>query len=382
MKTGLEIIVQTKDLVHALNFAGSVVEKRNVIGTLSNIKLTASGNNLEIGATDIDIYLNQTIGAEIIKEGQTTVSNQTLSDIVRKISDSEIKLLQSPGSEKLELIGKNCRFQLLTLPAEKFPNMEEVESELLITVSCKEFARLLEYTSFAMSNEETRYNLYGLYLHIDNNRLCSAATDGHRLSMAVADADVPATAAGGVIVPRKTVHELQKIVKDARNIEGEIKIIFGDNRIRFEMDNVQIVSKLIDQNFPEYSSFIPEDNESLLEVDRQMLADAIDRVAAITVDKFRAIKIAIGQDSIKITATGEAKGAAAEDLIFSSDNDAYCTFKGEEIIIGFNPRYISDVLGAIKEDRVYLYLKDTQSPVLIKANQVAKDSFVVMPVKV
>ena len=171
MKAGFEIIVQTKDLQHVLGFANSVVEKRNVTDALNNIKLTAKNNFLEIGATDVDLYLNQSIGAEVIKEGSTTVSTKTLFDIIKRISDEEIKLVQVQGSDKLELIGKKCKFELLTLPAHQFPAMEDISSEKSVTLPCKEFARMLEYTSFAMSNEETRYNLYGLYIHINGNKL-------------------------------------------------------------------------------------------------------------------------------------------------------------------------------------------------------------------
>lgn len=381
MKAGLEIIVQTKDLIRALSFTSSVVEKRNIVSALNNVKLSAVGNNLQIGATDIDLYLNLSIGAEVIKEGHTTVSTQTLADIVRRINDTEIKLVQQQGSEKLELIGRNCKFELLTLPADKFPSMEEVASDTKITLPCKEFARMLDYTSFAMSQEETRYNLYGLYMHIAEDKFCNAATDGHRLSLATFAAD-KAMENIGVIVPKKTVHELHKIIKDPSNIDSDIIITFAENRIKFELENCQIVSKLIDQNFPEYSNFIPKDNESVLEVDRKMLASAIDRVAAITVDKFRAVKMAIADNSLTITASGEAKGAASERLPFSDEDKEYCSFKGEEVAIGFNPKYLGEVLSAIKGDRVSLFLNDTQSPVLIKTEMGSDDSFVVMPVKV
>lgn len=381
MKAGLEIIVPTRDLLHILNFAGSVVEKRNVVSELSHIKLTAKGNMLTIGATDIDLYLNQTIGAEVIKEGETTVSSQTLSDIVRKVKDGEVKITQSQGSDKLKLVGKNCRFELLTLPADKFPMMEDVESETHATVPCKEFARILDYTSFSMSNEETRYNLNGVYLHVKDGQLKGAATDGHRLSFAAYDGD-GMDGEIGVIVPRKTVHEILKIVKDNKNIEGKIKITFGENKIRFELDSVVLVSKLIDGQFPEYSSFIPSDNESKLTVKTEILAEAIDRVAAITVDKFRAIKISIDKDKLNITASGEAKGAASEDLVYSENENDLCKYDGDAITIGFNPKYISDVLSAMRDEVVVLSLNDSQSPLLIRSHENQNDSFVVMPVKV
>jgi len=380
-KNNLEVLIQTKDLVHALSFASSVVEKRNVLSELSNIKLVVKNGIVEIGATDMDLYLKQDIGAEVISEGETTVSTQTISDIVRKIPDTEIRLKQLAEADKLKITGKNCRFELLTLPAIQFPAMEDIDSEVNLSVLCEEFARIVEYTNFAMSNEETRYNLNGIYMHVKEKKFCAVATDGHRLSIASTVLSKEA-AEFGVIVPRKTVSELLKIVKDAKNIQSELSIFLSSNKIKFKCNNLILISKLIDGTFPEYSSFIPVDNENKLTISTKLLAGAIDRVATVTVDKFRAVKMSIDNKVMEITASGEAKGAASENLLFSEENNNYCSFSGSEVSIGFNPKYISDVLGAINEDKVDIYFKDAFSPVLIKTTQNPEDSFVVMPVKV
>jgi DNA polymerase-3 subunit beta len=378
----LEIVVQTKDLAHALTFANSVVEKRNVLLELSNIKLCARGNLLEIGATDMDLYLNQEIGAEVISEGEITVSTQMLSEIIKKIQDSQIKIKQSTVGDRLEIIGKHCSFELLTLPVTQFPQMEDVDSEATLTVACVDFARIIEYTSFAMSTEETRYNLNGIYLHVkDNKEFCSAATDGHRLSVASILA-LNIQKDFGVIVPRKTVHELLKIIKDSKNTAGEISIFLGTNKAKFICNNIVLISKLIDGTFPDYSSFIPVDNQNKLTINTKLLASAVDRVATVTVDKFRSIKIIINESSLEITASGEAKGAANENLPFSTEKTEYCGFKGEDITIGFNPKYVSDIVSALREPIVNIYFKDAFSPILIKTDEHTGDSFVVMPVKV
>lgn len=381
MTNKLEIVVQTKDLVRALSFAGSVVEKRNVLSELNNIKLSVQNGALEIGATDMDLYLKQEIGAEVVSEGETTVSTQTLSDIARKIGDEEIRLKQAADADKLEIIGRNCRFELLTLPVTQFPVMQDIDSKAMVEVSCKEFARIVEYTNFAMSTEETRYNLNGIYLHVKGGELLAAATDGHRLS--VASTKLSADQEDfGVIVPRKTVAELLKIAKDAKNISSDLQIAFSDSKIKFKCNNLVLISKLIDGTFPEYSSFIPKDNEQKLTINTKFLAGAIDRVATVTVDKFRAVKMRIGDNALEITASGEAKGAANESLMFSDEDENFCSFAGEEVNIGFNPRYISDVLGALEGKKVDIYFKDAFSPVLIKTQENSADSFVVMPVKV
>ena len=380
-KNILEIVVQTKDLVHALSFASSVVEKRNVMQELSNIKLLSSNGVLEIGATDMDLYLNQNIGAEVISEGETTVSTQTLSDVVRKISDTEIRLKQIPDSDKLEITGSNCRFELLTLPAVQFPAMEDIDSKSSLKISCGDFARIIEYTNFAMSTEETRYNLNGIYMHVKNGEFAGVATDGHRLSIASTKLNEKIDEFG-VIVPRKSVSELLKIVKDTKYSQGDLQIFLSSTKIKFVCDNLVMISKLIDGTFPEYSSFIPEDNDNKLIINTKLLAGAIDRVATVTVDKFRAVKLSISDKEMSITASGEAKGAASETLKYSEEDSDFCNFSGNDVSIGFNPRYISDVLSALSEDQVEIYFKDAFSPVLIKTAENPNDNFVVMPVKV
>ena len=380
-KNFFEIAVQTKDLVHALSFASSVVEKRNVMQELSNIKLLASNGTLEIGATDMDLYLNQNIGAEVVSEGETTVSTQTLSDVVRKISNTEIRLKQIPDSDKLEITGSNCRFELLTLPAVQFPAMEDVDSKSSLKISCSDFARIIEYTNFAMSSEETRYNLNGIYMHVKQGEFAGVATDGHRLSIASTKLKDKSDEFG-VIVPRKSISELLKIVKDTKYAQGDLQLFLSNTKIKFVCDNLVMISKLIDGTFPEYSSFIPEDNENKLTISTKLLASAIDRVSTVTVDKFRAVKLSINDKEVFITASGEAKGAASETLKFSEEGDNFCNFSGGDVSIGFNPKYISDVLSALSENQVDIYFKDAFSPVLIKTTENPNDNFVVMPLKV
>ncbi len=381
IENNLEFIIETKDLLHALGFATSVVEKRNVMIELGNIKLVAKNGILKIGATDMDLYLNQHVGAEVISEEETTVSTQTISDIVRKIPDSRIKLKQVGGSNKLKIIGSNYYFELLTLPAIQFPLMEDVESASSLTLSCEDFARVIEYTNFAMSTEETRYNLNGIYMHVIDKEFSGVATDGHRLSVASIVLNKKSDEFG-VIVPRKTISELLKIVKDSKNIQSEIEIFLSINKIKFKCNNLVLISKLIDGTFPKYSSFIPTENQSKLTVNTKKFAAAIDRVATVTVDKFRAVKMFISSNAIKITASGEAKGFASEQLVFSEQRDNHCMFSGPDLAIGFNPKYIGDVLSALNEEQVEVYFKDAFSPALIKTTKNPKDCFVVMPVRV
>lgn len=376
----IEIKLRASDLARALGFANSVIEKRNIVVELNNIKIMAIDGRLEIGATDMDLYLNQNIPCEVISEGVTTISAKTIFDIVRKMSDEEIVLKQIANEDKLEIQGKNCRFELLTLDATQFPKMDDAEFDSNLSINCSDLTRIIEYTSFAMSSEETRYNLNGLYLHVNDKKLTAAATDGHRLSVAKTSLETKANDFG-VIIPRKAVSELLKIVRDSKNSDSNMNISLASNKIKFQKEDIILISKLVDGVFPDYSGFIPNENESKLVVNREILAKAIDRVAAVTIDKFRAVKLFI-DDKLKIAASGEAKGIGNEYLDFSEKKDKYCQYSGSKIDIGFNPRYISDVLESLKENQVEIYLKDGFSPVLIKTPENSEDSFVVMPVKV
>jgi DNA polymerase-3 subunit beta len=378
----LEIIIETKELVHALTFANSIVEKRNIINELNNIKLSVEGGSLELIATDMDIMLSQKIGANVASLGETTVSTVLLADITRRIPDKEIRLKQHAENEELEITGRNCNFNLLTLPVAQFPVMENIKAETNLKISCKSFARIIDYTQFSMSTEETRYNLNGIYLHVKEQEVRAAATDGHRLSVA-AEAIGENIAEFGVIIPRKAVQEIAKIVKDSKNASADIEISLSVNKIKFACNNLVMISKLIDGTFPDYAGFIPANNPNKFVISTKMLADAIERVATVTVDKFRAIKLSLTSACVEITASGEARGAAKEVLNASNDQDNPCTYSGaEELTIGFNPKYLLDVLGTIKSSKIEIHFNDSFSPVLIKAVDSPSDNFVIMPVKV
>ncbi|MFK7973555.1 MAG: DNA polymerase III subunit beta [Rickettsiaceae bacterium] len=376
-----EILIHTKDLTRALSFANSIVEKRNVLTELSNIKLVAKAQMLAIGATDMDLYLNQEIGVETLCEGETTVSTQTLSEIIRKIPDTTIKLIQTDNSNTLKIIGKNCYFELITLPTIQFPAMEEIDSSVNLTMKCSELAKIIEYTNFSISTDETRYNLNGIYMQVEANNFFGVATDGHRLSVAHVTLDQNIEKFG-VIVPRKTATELSKILKDSQNIHSDISLSLSNTKIKFQCNNLTLISKLIDGTFPEYNSFVPTDNKHILTINRSLLAESIERVATITVDKFRAVKLQINPIAVEITAIGESKGSAKEILTSSDKQDRFCHYAGSDILIGFNPKYLNDVLSAMHAQMVEIYFKDVYSPILIKAQDNPNDYFVVMPFKV
>lgn len=378
----LKVIVETKTLTQALGFASSIVEKRNVISELANIKLSAKNGQLELSSTNMDLYLSQKIGVQVVNEGKLTVSTKTLNDIVRKIPDSELTLTDL-GKVGLEIAGKNCRFNLFTLPVDSFPVMDNINAEVSFKISCTDFAKIIESTKFSVSLDETRYNLNGIYLHVKDGEFYAASTDGHRLSVSSIEL-LEKVEDFGVILPQKSAEEILKIVKDSKNINADIEILLSSNKIKFICnDNIIMLSKLIDAAFPDYSSFIPENSSSKLIINRKMLADTIERIAIITVEKFRVVKLSSSSETLEISAIGEARGNAKEVINASKETENFYEYNSDEsLAIGFNPQYLEDVLKAVKSDSVELYFSDVSAPVLIKFPESPKGIFVVMPVKV
>jgi len=383
----LKIIIETKTLTHALAFANSVVEKRNVITELSNIKLSAKDGKLELITTNMEIYLSQKIPAQIANEGEITVSTKTLNDIIKKISDTEVTISVSNDTNQLEILGKNCAFNLLTLPAGNFPTIiDDINVEAMFKIPCRDLVKMIDSTLFSISLDETRYNLNGVYFYVKNEECCTASTDGHRLSVSVVQ--IASTAKEfGVILPKKTLEEIVKILKDPKNIQLEMEIFLSINKIKFVCDNTIMISKLIDGTFPDYQNFIPKDTKYQLTIDAKLLANVIDRVSTISIDKFQAITLVLSRDAIEVTASGEARGVAKETIPHSTDKNNLCIFDHDDTLtIGFNPKYLTEALNAvsnaIKATQVELLFSDSSSPMLLKIAENPKDMFVIMPVKV
>ncbi len=375
------ITVQTEDLDHILGFSSSVVEKRNTLPILGHVKLEAKDNKLYLTATDMDLSIRQEIGAEVKHGGSITVHSQTFSDIVRKICDKTIEMKYLPSGTQLEILAQNYNVTLSTLPAEEFPVMDYFTPKFEFSIPAKKIIELLECTKFAISTEETRYNLNGVYFHStqedDKYYVAAAATDGHRLSTCTSN--IAVVGEFGIILPRKTVNELHKVLKDSDMIDRDVTVSVGHNRIMFTCAHLIVISKLIEGAFPDYKVFLPVSNNNILTIPSKLLTTVVDRVATVTADKFPAIKVTIMEDQLELNAHGEAKGLAHE--VIPIDNKLL-TYKGNQITIGFNPKYLLDVLLALGEDELTIMLSDGFSPALIKSKNYPGANFVVMPVKV
>jgi len=367
--------VERSHLLKSLGHVHRVVERRNTIPILSNVLLRGDGSKLTIKATDLDLEVMETLPAEIGLGGATTVPAHILYDIVRKLPDgSEISLDTGEGSQ-LALRAGRSNFTLQILPDADFPDLTTGEFPTRFSLPAVEMKKLIDRTQFAISTEETRYYLNGIYLHavtVDGKPILRAvATDGHRLAQAQMEAPAGAEKMTGVIVPRKTVGEIQKLVEVP---DANVDIELSDTKIRVTIGPVVLTSKLIDGTFPDYGRVIPQGNDKILKVDRGEFAQAVDRVSTISSERGRAVKLALSDGRMVLSVNNPDSGSAIEEI--GVDYDA------EPIEIGFNSRYLLDIAGQLESGTAEFRLADPGSPTLIADDGEANALYVLMPMRV
>jgi DNA polymerase III subunit beta len=372
----IHFAIARNDLLRALGHVQSVVEKRGTIPILSNVRLDVHDGEIELTATDMELAVVDRAVADVTAAGSITVPAHMLYDIVRKLpDDADVELIERTGEQKIDIRAGSSRFSLSTLSVDDFPAIAEGDLPHSFTLTRDECRALIEKTRFAMSNEETRYYLNGVYLHAAEHDgvqvLRTVSTDGHRLCRV--DVALPSGAAGmpGVIIPRKAIAELSKLLEDGAN---EIRISLSDMKIRFVCGNVMLVSKLIDGSFPDYSRVIPSGNDATLEMGAVAFAKAVDRVSVIASDKARGVKLTITADDVTLTTTSSDHNSGEEKL--------EAAFDGEPFSVGFNARYLLDVLGQIESNVVRFSLADANAPAVVTDPADASALYVVMPMRV
>ncbi|HRO03917.1 MAG TPA: DNA polymerase III subunit beta [Terricaulis sp.] len=371
----MRLTIERAALLKALNHVQSVVERRNTIPILSNVLLQAQGDHLKLVATDLDIEISEQAPAEVERAGQTTAPANYLYDFVRKLPDGSAVKFDVPGDDpRLFISAGKSRLHLPILPAGDFPSMPSDGFETKFEVEPTELGRLVDKTRFAISTEETRYYLNGIFFHTveqDGAKLRAVATDGHRL--ALADANAPKGAAGmpGVIVPRKTINELKRLLDDATDL---VEISVSPQKIRFALSDAVLTSKLIDGSFPEYARVIPKGNAKKLKVDNKAFAEAVDRVATVSAERSRSVRLALEKDKITLTVNNPDAGVATEDLPAEYQDDG--------LEIGFNARYLLDVAGQIEGQNAVFELADSGSPTLVRDEADEQALYVLMPLRV
>lgn len=370
----MKATVERATLLKCLGHIQSVVERRNTIPILSNVLIEARGDGLRLMATDLDLQVVETIPAAVDVGGATTVSAHTLFDIVRKLPEgSQVELAMA--GEKLGVTAGRSKFNLPTLKRDDFPVIAETELPTVFAIDADALKDIIDSTRFAISTEETRYYLNGIFLHALDGaspKLRAVATDGHRLARIELDLPEGAKGMPDVIVPRKCVGEVRKLLDE---LDGEVEVSLSPSKIRFKLGTATLTSKLIDGTFPDYNRVIPAANDKLLKVDAKSLSEGVDRVAAIaTTEKTRAVKLSLGRDKVTLSVTSPENGTASEDVP--------ADYTSQEFEVGFNYRYLLDILGQVGSDQVDIHMADAAAPTLIRESDTSKALYVLMPMRV
>lgn len=372
----MKLTIDRADLMRALSHIQSVVERRNTIPILSNVRLDANDGMLTLTATDMDLEINESVAASVDTEGSTTAPAHTLHDIVRKLSDdAKVDLTLEPGGSMMTVTSGRSKFKLSCLPVSDFPELGSGDMACAFSIPAKDLRDLIDRTRFAVSNDETRYYLNGIYFHAAETNgiavLRAVATDGHRLAQFEMPLPDGASDMPGVIIPRKTVGEIRKLIEEAADA---ITINLSENKMRFEFDHVKMTSKLIDGTFPDYQKVIPQGNDKVVEVNPKLFTSAIDRVSTISSEKTRAVKLAIDGSTMTLSAQSADAGSATEDIEISNDNTS--------LEIGFNSRYLLDITAQMGSDRCRMTLADAGGPTILQDSEDSSALYVLMPLRV
>lgn len=370
---GFSISINKASLSAALSHVQSVVERRNIVPILSNVLIEAQSDEIKITATDMDIVVSEKITASIKKPGSITVDAHMFYDIVRKLEDeSEIEIDFNHEKSKINILSKNCSFSLSVLSSKDFPKLDDEIYESAFSINSLEFKSLIDQCKFAVSSEETRYNLNGVYMHYKEGCLRMVATDGHRLSCADSSSSLNVKDFEGVIIPKKSVTEIRKIID---SIEGELLISISDNKIKINNDYFVFVSKLIGAKFPDYENLMPENNDISIEISARDFSKAVDRVSIITNEKFKGIKFSLAGDKFSVSSKNDDGSFAIETLKVTSNSE-------KEFEVGFNARYVSDVMSVIKGDKIIFKFKDNFSPAVLSETSNNRFQYIIMPMRV
>mgnify|MGYP000275912708 CR=1 FL=1 len=369
----MKFSINQQDLQQALNYCQGVIEKRSTLPILSNILLDVKSSQLSITATDLDlIFIHYLKNIEILEEGKTTTTSSIMYDIVRKFSSGKKINLTLNDSNKLHLESEKSNFNLNCISASEFPITDENFNQNEFSIKSKQLLKLLNKCKFSVSNDETRHYLSGIFLHQtqieDKIFLTAAATDSHRMSISNLRLNEKVEFES-VILPKKTIFQLCSLLED---YEGDVKISNIKSKIKFELNNSILISKLIDGKFPNYVQVIPKNNQKKLETDLKLFLDSVDRVASVSLDKKDGVKFNLSKDTLNLSVNNANSGDGKESLNVKFDHD---------LEISFNSRYLIDVASQLDGDKIEIFFNDMGSPALIKDPSDFDSIYVIMPMK-
>ena len=365
--------INQQDLQQALNYCQGVIEKRSTLPILSNILLDANNSNLTITATDLDlIFIHQIKNVEILEPGRTTTTSSIMYDIIRKFTSGKKINLSLKDESKLQVESEKSLFNLNCINASEFPLTDENFNQNEFSIKSKDLLKLLNKCKFSVSNDETRHYLSGIFFHQTQNEdktfLTAAATDSHRMSISKIRLQDKIDFEP-IILPKKTIFQLCSLLED---FEGDVKISNVKSKIKFELNNSILISKLIDGKFPNYIQVVPKENQKKLEIDLKSFLNSVDRVASVSLDKKDGVKFNLTKDTLNLSVNNTNSGDGKESLAVKFEH---------ELDISFNSRYLIDVASQLDGQSIEIYLKDTGSPALIRDPADYDSIYVVMPMK-
>lgn len=372
-ETSLSVKLQRTQFLKALSHSQGVVEKRTTVPILSHILLEAFDDQLNLTATDLEVAIIETIAAEVSIPGKVAIPAQMMFDIVRKLRDeSDIVLSVDPESNRIKLSSGKSEFKIPYLPADEFPVINSGKQPFKFNLPASTLKDFMDKTRFAMSMEETRYFLNGIYLHAyQGQELRVVATDGHRLAKVSSAMPKGAESMPGVIISRKTVNEVLKLTQDE---VIDVEISLSDTQISFKFSDVFLTARLIDGTFPDYEKVIPQKNDKMILIDMDSFSESIDRVSTISAEKNRGVKLAIQSSKMMISASSSDAGSASEEIDIE--------YEGETFEIGFNSKYLLDIAQQIGSDNAEFHCSDSASPVMVKGQHDDECLYVLMPMRV
>ena len=372
----MKLSIERAALLKAVSQAQSVVERRNTIPILANVLIEAEGDIVTFRATDLDIEVVDRAAAVVERPGATTVNAVTLHEIVRKLPDgAQVHLAEDGASARLQVRAGRSSFALATLPREDFPVMATSDYTANFSAKAPVLRRLFDKSKFAISTEETRYYLNGVYMHVaegaEGPTLRCVATDGHRLARIDAPLPDGAEAMPDVIVPRKTVGELRKLLEDD---DTQVAVSVSATKVRFATPDITLTSKVIDGTFPDYARVIPNGNTRRLEVDAGDFAKAVDRVATVSSERSRAVKMQLDEDRLIVSVNAPDAGNAEEELAVAYGDD--------KLEIGFNAKYLLEIASQVDRENAVFLFNSAGDPTLMREGNDDSAIYVVMPMRV
>lgn len=341
-----------------------IVEKRNTMPILANVLLEAGANNINIMATDLEVFIKDAAPANVTEAGSVTVNARKIFEIVKELPEDKVDV--STKDEKMTIKGGKAKFSIVGLPARDFPVFPAIDETKVEGVNGELLKEMIDKTAFAVSTDETRYNINGFYLEKDGAVLRMVATDGHRLAL-VEKKDAEGMAPGHVLLPRKGVMEIRKLLDE----EGSFFLGVTQKNAVMKKDNTLISIRLLEGEFPDYKKVIPKDHDKLVVADKTGLLASLKRVSILSSEKIKGVKFSFSGKSLVVSSSSPDIGDATEEL----DVD----YGGETLEIAFNARYFIDMLEAVGEEKINIELKDSLNPGVIRPSE--DYTYIIMPMR-